>query len=126
MPSISRSGPDDGSAWQPLNMKDGSGRPFPLLTLSTADSRQQTRRIAYYVAARPRLVRDAQDAPVFSLSLYLSRAPLPQEPNIAPLIEQGLLNCRIGVSAPPEIRDALANDDSVEYRPLFAQSALFS
>ncbi|MEZ4870189.1 MAG: hypothetical protein R3C14_53160 [Caldilineaceae bacterium] len=112
------------AAW---NSKLLSTRAYPLLTIyyrpETPNHQPMTRS---YVPEFPLLRRDANQKPVFALTLFLSRQPEPGSTSLQALIERGLLNLEVTLAVPEAALQLAAGDEDVLYQPLFAREATFS
>ncbi|MEZ4860232.1 MAG: hypothetical protein R3C14_02950 [Caldilineaceae bacterium] len=129
-------GPAGAAVWEEQQLgagvtsSDGDGRPLTLLTLPDAANATRIQAhlppLYYYLPRTPMVARDAAGAPIFSLSLLLSRAPTPTDVTIADLITHGLLSFDVTVGLPEAQRAQLSADPGRQYQPLFARDARFS
>lgn len=94
-------GPSGTASWEERQIGAGTARPLSVLILPDAanDSGAQ---IYHVICATPVLASGVGGDPVFSLTLVLSRQPLPGEQNISPLIQQGILNFETSMALSPE------------------------
>ncbi|HJR58145.1 MAG TPA: hypothetical protein VJ813_02050, partial [Vicinamibacterales bacterium] len=71
---------------------------------------------------RPALWHDATGVPVLSLTLVLTRTPSPDDENVSPLVEHGILAFDVRLSVPPDAQRA-AGSEFPGCRPIFARAA---
>ncbi len=75
----------------------------------------------------PALCCDSVGTPILSLTIMLSRRPLPEESSIHHLIQQGVLTLSVGWVIPESSALTGADADSLEsYRPIYVRPATFT
>ena len=111
-------------AWEDRQLGAGSDRPLLLLILPDAANTDQTTPIYYYLPKVPQLARKADDRPIFSLTLILSRQPSPDDDSIYTLVEHGILTFELTLAVRSQLLAELP--PSAQYQPLFAREVVFT
>lgn len=122
-------GPSADAQWGKITFEAAAGRPQKFLFLpdaandGLASSGMQP--VRYLLPAAARLAEDASGAPVFSLTLVLSRQPWPHEASIEQLIQQAALSFDPSLAISPAVLEQLDLRDHVAYRPIFVRHGKF-
>ncbi len=119
-------GPSGTALWTEKVLGGAAGRSRTILLLpdaanGPAGAQADRTAIYYYMPKAPLLLTDATGNPRLSLSLILNRRPNPDDPEIAPLIENGLLVFSVSLGLPDDALARQQNTASLEYQPLFAR-----
>ena len=126
MKTRSASGPSATAVWERMDLPAPAGRPggrAAVMLLADAGNRAGGRdNLFYYLSAIPRLARTPGDAPHFSLTLELTRAPVPGETSILPLVRRGWLALTLTHGLSPAQRTALETAYGHACRALFARA----
>lgn len=136
MPNTLSTGPSGHATWRERAVETGEHKTTTLYILpdgsndtsppSTPTNAAQSQ-LFYYLPKTPRLAHDANEDPIFSLTLMLSRQPAANETDIRDLIERGVLSCESTLALSAVVEEALtACAQGEEYRPIFARGATFT
>jgi hypothetical protein len=112
--------------WQVRSVGAGTSRALSVLVLPVPPAKDAAAGSWLYVPAAPQLQRDGAGAPVFSLTLVLTRQPAATETSITPLIQSAVLTLGLTLALPDDAVAALSGGDTSAYQPLFARSATFA
>lgn len=121
---ITPSGPSASSQWDQREIVAKSGKVLCILCLPDAAA-QVDRPLYYVLLGTPALCQDGAGKPTFSLVLMLEREPMPEEEEVTPLIQSGILSMEVTLSVAEDMVKRLGCDGRAEYRPLFAREACF-
>ncbi len=124
--SVSGTGPAAGAVWERRDVSDAAGRRCVLLTAPDASAQPALSgpALLHCVTAAPQVACDNAGRPRLSLTVALSRQPMPGDASLAPLIERGVCAMDLTAAPPPELVDYLGRS-GVQYRPLFAQRSVY-
>jgi hypothetical protein len=117
----SASGPSGTAEWERRTTGAASSPLSVLLLPDAADAS-----VWYALLGRPLVWRRSQADPTFTLTLILKRRPRPDEVNLAPLINGGVLAMDVSLAPPAAALADLSRTLGADVRRLFARDTLMT
>ena len=118
-------GPSSSAAWVGRTLAAG-GPAVAVMVLPDAANAARERAgaagVFHTLLQRPAVWRGADGLAGFSLTLVLTRTPSPDDANVSPLVEHGILALDVRLSVPPDVQRETARAFG-ECHPIYARNA---